>query len=189
MCNKGLVHFISKSCDSELYQHEVSHLNTLMKMRHQVNHFVSTHCSSMWSHNYLIYLGVKDMMDFESVHMEYLTDSLHICFLSDETRTVASIIESILQFALDFRSCLTAGVWDVEVNQQNLLSKLSRINISQVLSIKQKFDKNLNELHLCYLKTPKHGEFGLSCFWDYLNYNKFYSDASNEMEVSWFLSF
>lgn len=39
----------------------------------------------------------------------------------------------------------------------------------------------MKELHLCYLKSPKHGEFGLSHFWEYLNYNKYYSDVGNEM--------
>ncbi|WVZ12432.1 hypothetical protein V8G54_016962 [Vigna mungo] len=70
---------------------------------------------------------VKDMMDLESVHMEYLADSLCICFLSDETKGVGSIIESILQCALDFRSCITFGAWDSE----DLSGKLSKINISQ----------------------------------------------------------
>ncbi|KAH9699203.1 Spc97 / Spc98 family of spindle pole body (SBP) component [Citrus sinensis] len=126
-------------------------------------------------------LKVKDMMDLESVHMAYLSDALDICFLSDETRVVASIIEGILQCALDFQSCLTRGIWDAELDQGDFLGKLSRINVSQVLAIKQKFDKNLKELHLCYLKSPKHGEFGLSRFWRYLNYNEFFSDINNGM--------
>ncbi|KAJ7964835.1 Gamma-tubulin complex component [Quillaja saponaria] len=192
---KALVHLINKNHDSELHQREVGHLNTLMKMRHQVNHFVSTlqqYVESQLSHvswcKFLHSLQnkVKDMMDLESVHMEYLTNSLHICFLSDETWPVASIIESILQCALDFRSCLTEGVWDTEMDQQNSLSRFSRVNISQVNSIKQKFDKNLKELHLCYLKTPKHKKFGLSCFWGYLNYNEYYSDVGNEMRYPGF---
>ncbi|KAK1591885.1 hypothetical protein Q3G72_015278 [Acer saccharum] len=103
------------------------------------------------------------------------------CFLSDEARFVTGIIESILQCALDFRSCLTRGIWDIELDQGDLMEKLSRINISQVHAIKQKFDKSLKELHLCYLKSPKHGEFGLSRFWDYLNYNEYYSDVGNEV--------
>ncbi|KOM26641.1 hypothetical protein LR48_Vigan303s006300 [Vigna angularis] len=116
-------------------------------------------------------------MDLESVHMEYLADSLCICFLSDETKGVGSIIESILQCALDFRSCITVGAWDSE----DLSGKLSKINISQVLSIKQKFDRSLKELHIRYIKGPKHGNFGLSRFWDYLNYNEYYSNVSNEL--------
>jgi len=50
-----------------------------------------------------------------------------------------------------------------------------------VLSIKQKFDRSLKELHIRYVKGPKHGKFGLSRFWDYLNYNEYYSNVSNEM--------
>lgn len=57
------------------------------------------------------------------------------CFLSDETRSVASIIESILQCALDFRSCLSSSTWDVGLDQGDLLGKLSRINVSQVILI------------------------------------------------------
>ncbi|XP_048429368.1 uncharacterized protein LOC125472214 [Pyrus x bretschneideri] len=102
------------------------------------------------------------MMDLHSVHMEYLTHSLDICFLSDETRSIARIIESILQCALDFRSCLTGGLWDVGTAEANTMGRLSGINISQVIATKQTFDKNMKELHLCYLKSPKHGEFGLS---------------------------
>ena len=56
----------------------------------------------------------------------------------------------------------------------------------QVLAIKRAFDKNLKELYLCYLKSPKHGEFGLSRFWGYLNYNEYYSDA-NEIGKWWWV--
>lgn len=55
------------------------------------------------------------------------------CFLSDKTRPVASIIENILQCALDFRSCLTGGICDVGMDQEDLLGTFSRINISQVI--------------------------------------------------------
>ncbi|KHN30419.1 Gamma-tubulin complex component 6 [Glycine soja] len=187
---KDLVHTTNKNQNSEIHQLETGHLNMLMKMRHQINHFVSTlqqYVESQLSHvswcRFLHSLQhkVKDMMDLESVHMEYLADSLCICFLSDETKAVGSIIESILQCALDFRSCITVGSWDSGSDPEDLLGKLSKINISQVLSIKQKFDRSLKELHICYIKGPKHGNFGLSRFWDYLNYNEYYSNVSNEM--------
>ncbi|CAK8536590.1 unnamed protein product [Lathyrus sativus] len=167
------------------------HLNILMKMRHQISHFVSTlqqYVESQLSHvswcRFLHSLRhkVKDMMDLESVHTEYLADSLRICFLSDETKAMGSIIESILQCALDFRSCITIGAWDIGNDRGDLLGKLSTVNISQVLSIKQKFDRSLNELHVCYVKEPKHVNFGLSRFWEYLNYNQYYSDVNNGME-------
>lgn len=54
------------------------------------------------------------------------------CFLSAETKAVGSIIESLLQCALDFRSCLTTGAWDTGSDQGNLLGKVSAINLSQV---------------------------------------------------------
>ncbi|KAK7308197.1 hypothetical protein VNO77_41797 [Canavalia gladiata] len=203
---KELVHTTNKDLNSELHHREVGHLNILMKMRHQISHFVTTlqqYVESQLSHvswcrvlltsdlwalvkesidrTLLLEIIVKDMMDLESVHMEYLADSLCICFLSDETKAVGSIIESILQCALDFRSCLRVGAWDAGSGPEDLFGKLSRINISQVLSIKQKFDRSLKELHICYIKEPKHGNFGLSRFWDYLNYNEYYSNISNEI--------
>lgn len=58
---------------------------------------------------------------------------LRRCFLSNETRSVAIIIESILQCAFEFRSCFTGGMWDMGLDQGDLLGKLSRINISQVI--------------------------------------------------------
>ncbi|XP_040992512.1 uncharacterized protein LOC121239342 isoform X1 [Juglans microcarpa x Juglans regia] len=189
---KDLVHLINRKPTSEHHENEVSHLHKLMKLRHQVNHFISTlqqYVESQLSHvswcRFLdsLHNKVKDMLDLESLHMAYLMDCLHICFLSDETRHVASIIENILQCALDFRSCLTGGICGVGMDQEDLMGTFSRINISQVLAIKQTFNKNLNELHLCYLKSPKHGEFGLSCFWAYLNYNEYYSDDCNHMPV------
>ncbi|PON59178.1 Gamma-tubulin complex component protein [Parasponia andersonii] len=188
---KELRPLISLNQHAELREEEVDHFNLLMKMRHQVNHFVSTlqqYVESQLSHvswcRFLHSLQhkVKDMMDLESVHMAYLIDSLHICFLSDEMRPVARIIDSILQCALDFRSCLKGGMWDVGMNLGELVGKLSRINISQVLAIKKTFDKNLKEMHLYYVKSPKHGEYGLSRFWGYLNFNEYYSDVRNEMQ-------
>ncbi|XVF74370.1 hypothetical protein PTKIN_Ptkin13bG0105200 [Pterospermum kingtungense] len=181
---KDVAHLISQKGLSTLHERELGHFNILMKLRHQVNHFVSTlqqYVQSQLSHvSWCKFLHsfkhkVKDMMDLESVHMAYLTDALDICFLSDETQSIANIIENILQCALDFRSCLTGGMLNVGLSEGNLLDKLSRINVSQVLTIKKKFNKNLKELHLLYLKSPKHGEFGLSCFWGYLNYNDYYS--------------
>ncbi|KAA8543954.1 hypothetical protein F0562_021869 [Nyssa sinensis] len=186
---KDLLHLIKQHRHSELHKLEVHHFYILTKLRHQINHFVSTlqqYVQSQLSHVswcrflYSLKHKVKDMMDLESVHMAYITDSLHICFLSNDTRPIASIVESILQCALDFRSCLIGGTCNARLDG-SLLCELSRINISQVLAIKGTFDRNLKELHLCYLKSPKHGEFGLSHFWGYLNYNEYYSDVTNEI--------
>ncbi|KAK2976399.1 hypothetical protein RJ640_008109, partial [Escallonia rubra] len=111
---------------------------------------------------------VKDMMDLESVHMTYLADSLHM-------QPVARIIQSILQCALDFRSCLIGSTWEAGPEEGGLFSKFARINRPQVITIRETFDKSLKDLHSCYLKTPRHGEFGLSPFWDFLNFNEYYS--------------
>ncbi|XP_050222979.1 uncharacterized protein LOC126673061 isoform X2 [Mercurialis annua] len=180
---KDLMHFISRRSNSKAHEREVGWLNLLIKMRQQVNHFISTlqqYVQSQLSHiswcRFLHNLKykVKDMMDLEMMHMEYLTESLHICFLSGETRPVASIIENILECALEFRACLTTSTWD----EGGLLGKLSRINISQVRTIKQKLDINLKELYLLHLNSPKHGQFGVSCFWGHLNYNEYYTHNS-----------
>ncbi|CAL5428443.1 unnamed protein product [Camellia sinensis] len=186
---KDLLHFINENRHSEVHEPEMRHFNILMRVRCTRLIILYLHCSNMFNHSYPMYPGagfltalsirVKDMMDLKSVHMAYLTDSLHICFLSDELQSIASIIENILQCALEFRACLIGSMYDAGLDG-NFSDKLSRINISQVLAIKRTFDKNLKELHLCYLKTPKHREFALSHFWSYLNFNEYYSDVSNE---------
>ncbi|KAM7528373.1 hypothetical protein LguiB_031783 [Lonicera macranthoides] len=193
---KEIMHAINQNRHSQLHKSEVHHFNILMKLRQQVNHFVATlqqYVQSQLSHvcwskfQRSLKHKVKDMMDLESVHMAYLTDSLHVCFLSDETRLIASIVQSILQCALDFRSCLIGSIWEAGLYTGGLQSKLSRINISQVLTIRGTFDKNIKELYLCYLKSPRHMEFGLSGFWDYLNYNEYYSEViGKEMGYSAF---
>lgn len=65
--------------------------------------------------------------------------------------------------------------------KSRVVANLHPPSVSQVLAIKKTFDKNLRELHLYYLKSPKHGKFGLSLFWEYLNFNEYYSDIGNEM--------
>ncbi|XP_019054445.1 PREDICTED: uncharacterized protein LOC104604116 isoform X2 [Nelumbo nucifera] len=182
---KDFVHLISRIRGSGLHDQDMGYFNIIVKMRHQVNHFVSTlqqYVQSQLSQvswcKFLHSLKhqVKDMLDLEVVHMTYLASSLNICFLSDETRPVASIIESILQCALDFRSCFIGNVRNVGLDQGDLAGLLAQINFTQVLAIKATFEKNLKDLYLCYLKSPKHGDFGLCRFWGYLNYNDYYSN-------------
>ncbi|KAK1354066.1 hypothetical protein POM88_047322 [Heracleum sosnowskyi] len=152
------MHTINQNGGSGSYKSEVLHFNIFMKLRQQVNHFVTTlqqYVQSQLSHvcwcKFLHSLKnqVKDMMDFESAHMSYVNDSLTICFLSDET-TVESGDSS---------------------------SNFSQTNISQVHNIRRVFYNNLKELYICYLKSPKHGEFSLSRFWDCLNYNDYYAEV------------
>ncbi|OVA00879.1 Spc97/Spc98 [Macleaya cordata] len=183
---KDLVNLFRPNHNCGFNERDKSYFNILMKLRYQVNHFVSTlqqYVLSQLSHvswsRFLHSLKhqVKDMLDVESVHMAYLADSLNICFLSDETQPVAGIIENILQSALDFCSCFTAGGWEVGSDQRDSSRLLDRLNFTQVLTIKESFEKNLKELYLCYLKSPKHGKYGLSHFWEYLNYNDYYSNV------------
>ncbi|KAK6163986.1 hypothetical protein DH2020_000850 [Rehmannia glutinosa] len=173
----------------EQHRGEVRQISILNETRHKVNHFVSalqqyvqSQLSQVSWYRFLHSLKhkVKDMLDLESVHMAYLTESLHICFLSNETRSVAGNIQNILQCAMDFRSCLTGCMLGAGSDDEKLTHKLSQMDMSQVDIIRNAFAKNLEELYLIYLQSPKHGEFGLSRFWDYLNYNEFYSGVMSK---------
>lgn len=187
---KDMVILVRQNRHSKLINQEIQHFNVLVKTRHQVNHFVCVlqhYVESQLSHlswcRFLqsLQLKAKDMMDLESMHMAYLTDALHTCFLSEETRSVAGIINQILQCALDLRCCFTGDMWNTQVDNAASSRRLSGINKSQVLVIKKRFDTNMKELHLFYLKSPKVGEYGLSRLWECLNYNYHYSDTGNEM--------
>ncbi|XP_056165819.1 uncharacterized protein LOC115679045 isoform X2 [Syzygium oleosum] len=189
---KGAKH-ISQSGKCELQAGEVNHFTILMNMRHQLNHFVSMlqqYVQSQLSHvswsGFLHSLQhkVKDMMDLESVHLEYLAESLDICFLSEETRDIGGIIRNILQCAMDFRGTLYGGAWSTG-GQVDLSVKQPIINFSQVGATKETFEKNLKELHLIYLRSAKHGKFGLSKLWSYLNYNDYFTNSSTQHAVLW----
>ncbi|KAG9452098.1 hypothetical protein H6P81_005002 [Aristolochia fimbriata] len=170
---------------------EIKHFNILMKMRQQINHFVSTlqqYVLSQLSHvswcRFLQSLThqVKDVVDLELVHMTYLEDSLHISFLSPETKYVASIIEGILQCSLDFQSCFARSDYK-DRSLGDGTSMLTLINFSQIFMIKASFEKHLKDLYFCYMKSPKHAEFGLSRFWERLNYNDFYSNIFGQVNM------
>ncbi|KAI3450111.1 hypothetical protein Pfo_006776 [Paulownia fortunei] len=173
----------------EQHKGEVRQISILTETRHKVNHFVSAlqqYVQSQLSHvSWYRFLHslmhkVKDMLDLESVHMAYLTESLHICFLSNETRSIARIIQNILQCAMDFRSCLTASILGAGSDDEKLTTRFSQIDMSQVHTIRRAFTKNLEELYLLYRQLPKHGEFGLYRFWDYLNYNEYYAGVMSK---------
>ncbi|KZV44463.1 hypothetical protein F511_19364 [Dorcoceras hygrometricum] len=175
-----------KSYRVELHEGEVISFSILTDTRHKINHFVSTlqrYVQSQLSQVSwcrflnLIKHKVDDMLDLESVHMLYLTESLHICFLSSETQSTAKIIQKILQCAMDYRSCLTGRIWVGRSCDENSSNRFSEIDISQVRIIRRTFTENLEELRLLYLHSPKHVEFGICDFWDYLNYNDYYSEA------------
>ncbi|XP_072951889.1 uncharacterized protein [Typha angustifolia] len=159
--------------------------NASMRIRQQIYHFVST--LQQYVHSQLSDVSwfrfqdsmkhqVKDMLDLESLHMSYLADAMYICFLSVETKSIAAIIKNILQCAMDFRLCF--GEFDLDAGSEtDPLNLQSNINFSQVFAINTVFEKNLKDLYLLYLKSPKHGEFSLSRFWGYLNYNDHYSST------------
>ncbi|KAF2609928.1 hypothetical protein F2Q70_00011874 [Brassica cretica] len=168
-------------------------------LQHQVNHFVSTlqqyvhselsHVSwskflhslknksalsrtsvkiAYWYWFNIIFLAtlkpVKDMMDLESVHMVYLSEALSITYYN----------------ALDFRSCLPQGTGRVPNDSwTNTLG----IDTCQVMMVKQKFEKEMKDLYMCHRRSPKHGRFGLSRFWDCLNFNLYYSEILHDSNI------
>ncbi|KAJ0982585.1 hypothetical protein J5N97_010840 [Dioscorea zingiberensis] len=167
---------------------EMKDFNIIIKLRQQINHFVSTlqhYVHSQLSHvswcqfQHSLKHKVKDLFDLESVHMSYLADALHICFLSVDTQPIAIIIKNILQCALNFRQCFFGGGLHAASNL-DASSLLSRLNFTQVVVLKANFEKNIKDLYLLYLKSPKHGEFSVCRFWDLLNYNDYYSNTFNK---------
>ncbi|XP_047969375.1 uncharacterized protein LOC125213064 [Salvia hispanica] len=161
----------------------------LTETRHKINHFVSTlqqyvlsQLSQVSWFRFIHSLKhkVKDMLDLESVHMGYLTESMHICFLSNETQSIAGIIQNILQCAMDFRSCLAAINVGAAADDEKFPNKFSQIDISQVQVIRRSFTKSLEDLYLIYLQSPKHGEFSISHFWDLLDSNEYYAGVMNK---------
>ncbi|XP_065028495.1 uncharacterized protein LOC135651869 isoform X1 [Musa acuminata AAA Group] len=163
-------------------------LQNLIKLRQQMNHFLSalqqylhSQLSNVsWSRfQHSLKHQVKDMLDLESVHMSYLAEALHICFLSEDTKPVAVIIENILQCALDFGLHLTGGHLYAGTNRPGPLNLQSDINLCKVSTIQTIFERNLKDLYLLYLKSPKHVDFSLCRFWDHLNYNEYYSNIFN----------
>ncbi|CAH9115460.1 unnamed protein product [Cuscuta epithymum] len=189
---------LSKDCKFEAQDTKLHQISILTKTRHQLNHFVSAvqqYVQSQLSHvswcrfMHSLKHKVKDMMDFALVHMEYLNDSRHICFLTDETQPIARIIQEILQSALEFRSYMADGVFISDgLNEREVLGGLPQVDMTQMLSIRNTFMKSIKDLHLIYLKFPKHDEFGISRLWDYINYNEYYADIiGNPMGVGSFL--
>ncbi|KAI3707444.1 hypothetical protein L6452_25973 [Arctium lappa] len=164
---KEFVHFTNQGSYSDLQKSKACHFNIMVKLRQQIFHFVSTlqqYVQSQLSHvswcRFLQSLKhkVKDLTDLELVHMDYLNDSLSICFLSDNMKPIAEMIESILQCALEFGSVVNA----------------SAVNMAEVVRIKEAFEEKIRQVYAMYLKSPKNVEFSLPRFWEYLNYNHHY---------------
>lgn len=190
---KELTQFISRSSHSR--SDVLKKLNFVMKVRHKLYHFLSTlqqylHCHlsdiSWRRFQHSLKNQVRDILDLEYVHICYITDALDICFLSDESKQVATIIKSMLQLALELRSCFQSGdTCDLSVNQLSNLQYL--INFSQVDVIRTKFEDNIKDLYILHSKSSKYTELGLSRFWGYLNYNEYHSTkVSKDMDNFYF---
>ncbi|KAF0893392.1 hypothetical protein E2562_024212 [Oryza meyeriana var. granulata] len=178
---KELTQLISRSSHNR--PDVLKELSSVMKVRHQVYHFLSTlqqylHCHlsdiSWRRFQHSLQHQVRDMLDLEYVHLCYVTDALHICFLSTETKSIAAIIKSILQQALELQSCFKS-LDDISESTVNQLNLHSLINFSQVDAIRTKFESNIKDLYILHTKSSKYGEIGLSRFWGYLNYNEYHS--------------
>ncbi|PKA66066.1 Gamma-tubulin complex component 4 like [Apostasia shenzhenica] len=189
---KALLHLWK--CDQRKNSHEMEDFNLLMRIRQQINHFTSTlqqYVQSQLSdvswcrfQNSLKHV-VKDILDLESLHMLYLADAANICFLSDDTKAVAVVMKNILQCALDFRLCFVSIGLNTPLTEKNLSYLHSHINFNEVAVVKSTFEKNLKELYILYLKSPKHDEFNLCRLWSHLNYNDYYSiSINNELSQS-----
>ncbi|CAM0903326.1 unnamed protein product [Alopecurus aequalis] len=180
---KELTQLISRSSQSR--PDIIKELNSVMKVRHQVYHFLSTlqqyhHCNlsdiSWRRFQHSLKHQVKDMLDIEYVHLCYVTDALHICFLSNETKPVATIIKSMLQQALEFRSCFKS----LDDLSESTVDLHSLINFSKVDSVGSKFESNVKDLYILHSKSSKYEEIGLSRLWGYLNYNEYHSSKINK---------
>ncbi|XP_006652651.2 uncharacterized protein LOC102701165 [Oryza brachyantha] len=178
---KELTQLISRSSHNR--PDVLKELSSVMKLRHQVYHFLSTlqqylHCHlsdiSWRRFQHSLQHQVRDMLDLEYVHLCYVTDALHICFLSTETKPIATIIKGILQQALELRSCFKS-LNDISESTVKQLNLRSLINFSQVDAIRTKFEGNIKDLYTLHMKSSKYGEIGLSRFWGYLNYNDHHS--------------
>ncbi|KAL5216817.1 hypothetical protein ABZP36_008218 [Zizania latifolia] len=178
---KELTQLISRSGHSR--PDVLKKLNSVMKVRHQIYHFLSTlqqyiHCHlsdiSWRRFQHSLKHQVRDMLDLEYVHLCYVTDALHICFLSTEAKPIAAIIKSIIQQALELRLCFKS-LDDISESTVKEFNLRTLINFSEVDAIRTKFEGNMKDLYILHTKSSKYGELGLSRFWGYLNYNEFHS--------------
>ncbi|XP_031475147.1 uncharacterized protein LOC116247245 isoform X2 [Nymphaea colorata] len=174
--------YISKS---EAERQDLNRLNILFQLRQQLNHFLATlqaYVQSQLLHNawwrfcHNLEYKVKDLLDLESVHMAYLCEALEICFRGLEMEAVADILDNILECAVNFLSCFTRYGQKFQINCSSLSDLLMQVNISQVLAVKATFEKSMRELHSCYLRYERSREFGLYLFWEYLDFNEYFSN-------------
>ncbi|RAL45951.1 hypothetical protein DM860_006105 [Cuscuta australis] len=129
------------NCHFEAQDMKLDHISILTKTRYKLNHFVSAvlqYVQSQFSHvswckfMHSLKHKVRDMMDFELVHMAYLHDSQHICFLTEETQPIGHIIQHILQSAVEFRSSMVGYIFKSGLNEKGVLDGIPQIDMSQV---------------------------------------------------------
>ncbi|KAH9322978.1 hypothetical protein KI387_017617, partial [Taxus chinensis] len=113
-CLREFTHCVNRSYKLTQDNEEMERFRVLMQLRQQVNHFIAALQQYVQSqllhvvwHKFLHLLQYQggDMLDLESVHTAYLSDSLHTCFLDLDMSSVKEIICNIMQCVLDFRSC------------------------------------------------------------------------------------
>lgn len=181
-CLKELTNCVNRKRDLVHDKEEMDQLRILMQFRQQVSHFVGAlqqYVQSQLLHVvwykflHLLEQQVEDMLDLESVHKVYLSDSLHICFLSSQMTPVRELICNIMQCVLDFRSCFHYKFQNYDEGEPFKLT--NKINFSRVLEVKESFEQNLKQLYKRYMKFGEQSEMTLGYFWMYLDYNEFIS--------------
>lgn len=181
-CLKELTNCVNRKRDLIHDKEEMDRLRILMQFRQQVSHFVGAlqqYVQSQLLHVVwykflnLLEQQVEDMLDLESVHKVYLSDSLHLCFLSSQMTPVRELICNIMQCVLDFRSCFRYKFQNYDEGEPFNLT--NRIDFSRVLEVKDSFEQNLKQLYERYIKFGEQSEMTLGYFWMYLDYNEFIS--------------
>lgn len=183
-CLKELTNCANRKRELNHDKEEMDRLRILMQFRQQVSHFVGAlqqYVQSQLLHVvwykflHLLEQQVEDMLDLESVHKVYLSDSLHICFLSSQMKPVREFICNIMQCVLDFRSCFSYKFQNYDEGEPFKLT--NKINFSRVLEVKDSFEQNLRQLYERYIKFGEQSEITLGYFWMYLDYNEFISNT------------
>ncbi|CAC05635.1 putative protein [Arabidopsis thaliana] len=146
-------------------------------------------------------IGVRS---FDFLRLGYRVDwPISIILTCDALTAYADVFSFLVQVKL--AAYVLTDVWcslkvkdmmDLESVHMAYLSEALRIGIQSTdrvpndswtktlgINTSQNFDKELKELHKCHLRSPKHGKYGLSRFWDYLNFNLYYSDILHDSNI------
>ncbi|KAI5066435.1 hypothetical protein GOP47_0019059 [Adiantum capillus-veneris] len=158
-------------------------INTLILFRQQADHFVTTlqgHLETQLLHNVwrkllqALYHRGKDLLDLETLHGLYLQDALHVCFLSEETKSAKTHIDNILQCLLELSACL-----NILGKQQNGKPTLESERVqSAILQAKDSFELSISQLFQIALN--RHNHFALSPLWTRLDFNGFFGSMCSK---------